>query len=67
MCTIYQFHTYTSVSLMAQPVKNLPAMRRRFEFSWGCEISEEEMVTHTSIRPEKLNAQEPAGYSPKGQ
>ena len=55
-------------SLVAQLVKNLPAMRETWVRSLGQEDPlEEEMATPSSILPEKSHGhRSPAGYSPWG-
>ena len=55
-------------SLVAQTVKNLPAMRETWVQSLGWEdILEEGMATHSSILAWRIPwTEEPAGYSPWG-
>ena len=62
---IYQ---YTGASLVAQTVKNLPAMRETQVQSLGREDPlEKEMATQSSIPAwETLWTEEPGGYSPLG-
>ena len=56
------------ISLVAQVVKNLPAMKETWVQSLGWEDSlEEEMAIHSSILARKSHGQRSlAGYSPQG-
>ena len=57
-----------TTSLVAQTIKNLPAMRETQVWSLGLEDSlEKGMATHSSILPEESHGQRSlAGYSPWG-
>ena len=57
--------TFFLISLVAQMVKNLPAMQETWDLSLGGEdLLEEEMETHLSFLPGESHGQSLEGYSP---